>query len=51
MILRQLLSGGKMNEGVLIEKLQKDPSRVRTILTEMEREGFLRIVDGTISIR
>ena len=41
--------GWENERGVLIEKLQKDPQEVRTILTEMEQEGFLRIVDGTIS--
>ena len=50
-ILKLLLSSGSLHENELIGKLNGDPSRVRTILREMVRDGFVRSDSGTVSIR
>ncbi len=50
-ILKMLLSQGPLREGELIEGLSGEPSRARTILREMDREGFVRISGSLISIR
>ena len=51
MILKMLLSLGPLREGELIGKLNREPSRVRTILHEMQREGFIQISGATVTIR
>lgn len=51
MILKLLLSLGPLREGELIGKLNREPSRVRTILHEMQREGFIQISGATVTIR
>ena len=50
-ILKLLLSSGSLHENELIGKLNGDPSRLRTILREMVRDGFVRSDSGTVSIR
>ena len=51
LILKLLVSCGPLSETELIERLDRDPSRVRSILLELEREGFVRSGTGTVSIR
>ena len=51
MILKLLLSSGSLHENELIGKLNGDPSRVRTILREMVREGFIQTSGDTVTIR
>ena len=50
-ILKLLLSRGPLGEGELIEGLSGEPSRVRTILREMAREGFVQVSGRRVSIR
>ncbi len=50
-ILKMLLSQGPLQEAELVSELSGEPSRARTILCEMEREGFIRISGSLISIR
>ncbi len=50
-ILKLLLSRGSLQEGELIEGLSGEPSRVRTILREMAREGFVQISGSRVAIR
>ena len=51
MILKLLLSSGALHETELIERLGSDLSRARSILLDLEREGFVRSDSGTVSIR
>ncbi len=51
MILKLLLSLGPLREGELIGKLNREPSRVHTILHEMQREEFIQISGATVTIR
>ena len=51
MILKLLLSLGPLREGELIGKLNREPSRVHTILHEMQREEFIQISGATVTRR
>jgi A/G-specific adenine glycosylase len=51
LILKLLVTCGPLSEAELIKRLGRDPSRVRSILLDLEREGFVRNDSGTVSIR
>ena len=50
-ILKHLIAEGRLTEAELVDRLRRDPDRVRAMLHEMECEGFIRAVSGVVSIR
>ncbi|MFY9369004.1 MAG: A/G-specific adenine glycosylase [Desulfomonilia bacterium] len=50
-ILKYLIAEGRLTETELVDRLRRDPARVRAMLYEMECEGFIRAASGVVSIR
>lgn len=50
-ILKYLIAEKQLTEAELVDRLRKDPDRVRAMLHEMEREGFIRVSLGMVFIR
>jgi A/G-specific adenine glycosylase len=50
-ILKYLIAEKQLTEAELVDRLRKDPDRVRAMLHEMAREGFIRVSLGMVFIR